>query len=518
MRASAGMISTAIALPLLLGLGATALQAGEPIADLNAADAAPSDNFGAALAVSGTTAIVASPRDDVSGTLSGSAYLFDVSTGLQTAKLVPNDGAPFDSFGFAVSISGNVAIVSAYKDDDSGLSSGSVSIFDSTTGLQTGKLLADDGSAGDFFGFAVGISNAIAVIGTPGDDDLGNSAGSAYVFDTSTGLQLFKLTASDAAANDLFGNSIAIAGNTIIVGAPGKNSSAGAAYLFDATTGLQFDKLTPSGPQTGAYFGRAVAVEGNHVVVGAPFASFGVSSVGLAYLFDTTTGTQLALLKAGDGATSDRFGESVAISSGQILVGAWAHSSLGPNSGAAYVFDVTTGQQTSKLSSTDGKAGDRFGVSVGLSGERAVLGALAAFGATVNSGSAFGFQLTGDIWSNLGQGKHGLAGVPSLLGVGDLTPASDLSMAVGRSAPAAQAFLILGVNNLSAPFKGGVLVPSPDVVVPGFTTDGAGQLVLDTVWPAGAASGVPLYLQFWIMDVSASQLFSATNGINKSTP
>lgn len=511
-------VAAASALTLLITIGAGSAGAGEPIAVLNGADTVTSDNLGAAVAVSGTTAIVAAPRDDVSGTLSGSAYLFDLSTGQQIAKLVPDDGAAFDTFGFAVSISGSNAIASSYKDDDNGSSSGSVYLFNSTTGMQLDKFTPADGALGDFFGFSLGLSGNIAVIGAPGDDDLGASAGSAYLFDVSTGEQLFKLTASDGAASDLFGNSAAIAGNTVIVGAPGENGSQGAAYLFDATTGLQTHKLIAGTPQANAFFGRAVAVHGNRAVVGAPFATFGSPSVGLAWLYDTTNGSELSKLRANDAVSNDRFGESVALSGSKILVGANNHDTFGSNSGAAYVYDVNTGSQTSRLTAPNGKANDLFGWSVGLSGDRAVVGVIGAFGSAVNSGNALGFQLSGDVWTNLGLGKQGLNGVPSLIGLGDLSSESDLCLALGQAAPGAQAFLVIGLSNLSAGFKGGVLVPSPDLILSGLVTDPAGQTVIDTTWPSGAADRVPLYLQFWVTDASASQLFAASNGITKTTP
>ncbi len=510
--------AAASALTLLITLGASSAEAGEPIAVLNGADSVASDNLGAAVAVSGTTAIVAAPRDDVSGTLSGSAYLFNLSTGQQIAKLVPDDGAAFDSFGFAVSISGNNAMASSYKDDDNGSTSGSVYLFDSSSGLQLDKFAPADGALGDQFGFSLGLSGNIAVIGAPGDDDNGAGAGSAYLFDVSTGMQLFKLTASDGAASDLFGNSSAIEGNTVIVGAPGKNGSQGAAYLFDATTGLQTHKLTAGSPQANAFFGRAVAVNGDRAVVGSPFATFGAPSVGVAYLFDTTSGSQLTTLLASDAVSNDRFGESIALSGAQILVSANNHDAFGNSSGAAYVYDVNTGSQTSQLTAPNGKANDRFGWSVGLSGDRSVVGVIGAFGSAVNSGNALGFQLSGDIWTNLGLGKQGLAGVPSLIGLGDLSSESELCLGLGQAAPGAPAFLVVGVSNLSAGFKGGVLVPSPDLILSGLFTDPAGQLVIDTTWPSGAAPGVPLYLQLWVTDASASQLFAASNGITKITP
>jgi len=505
-------------LALLIAIGAGSAAAGDPMLELITGDSVPNDNLGAASAISGSVAIVAAPRDDASGTQSGSAYLFDVSTGQELHKLVPDDGVLFDTFGFAVAISGNTAIAGAYKDDDHGGSSGSAYLFDVTTGDQTFKLVPEDGSGGDVFGFAVGISGSVAVIGAPSDDDLGAGAGSAYLFDTTTGLQLFKLTASDGAAGDVFGNCVAIDGNIVIVGAPSKNGAQGAAYLFDATTGLQLDKLSPNNPQSNSWFGREVAVSGTRAIVGAPFADFVVSDRGLAYLFDTNTGNQLFQLMAFDAATFDLFGQGVAISGNQALVGAPDHAAFGGASGAAYLFDVTTGQQTSKLTPNDAAAGERFGESLGLSGDRAVIGAISGWGAAVNTGSAYGFDVSDAVWDNLANGSIWIDGIPSLVGLGDLTPGSDLSLVLGQSEPNSPAVLIFGVSNLSAPAKGGVLVPNPDVIISGFATNADGRLEFPTVFPAGVPSGVPLYMQFWVEDSFGFFPLAASNGITKTTP
>ncbi len=123
-------------------------------------------------AMSGTTAIVGAPFDDDNGNASGSAYLFDTTTGQQIAKHLPDDGAASDNFGFWVAISGTIAIVGAYGDDDYG--SGSAYVFDISdpgNSVQMFKLLPDDGAAGDFFGYPVAISGDTAIVGTYADDD-----------------------------------------------------------------------------------------------------------------------------------------------------------------------------------------------------------------------------------------------------------------------------------------------------------------------------------------------------------
>jgi hypothetical protein len=121
-------------------------------------------------------------RDDDNGSDSGSAYLFDVSTGAQIVKLTPSDGAEGDGFGRSVAISGNLAIVGAEGDDDNGSNSGSAYIFDVTTGTQLAKLVAGDGAPIELFGVWVSIDGNTALVGAPLDDDNGINSGSAYLF------------------------------------------------------------------------------------------------------------------------------------------------------------------------------------------------------------------------------------------------------------------------------------------------------------------------------------------------
>ncbi len=246
------------------------------------------------------TAIVGACCDDDNGDLSGSAYLFDTTTGDQIAKLLANDGTEGDVFGRSVAISGATAIVGAYHDDDNGNNSGSAYLFDTTTGRQIAKLLPRDGAVEDEFGRSVAISGATAIVGAWNDDDNGLDSGSAYLFDTTTGRQIAKLLPDDGAAADSFGWSVAISpdgiGTTAIVGAgrdDDNGSSSGSAYLFDVTTGRQIAKLLPDDGAVGDLFGFSVAISpdgiGTTAIVGAYWDDDNDPFSGSAYLFDAAT-------------------------------------------------------------------------------------------------------------------------------------------------------------------------------------------------------------------------------------
>ncbi len=360
-----------------------------------ASDGAEDDAFGISVAISGTTAIVGAYQDDDLGMNSGSAYLFDTTTGLQRAKLLPTDGAALDSFGYSVAISGTTAIVGAWLDADHGFQSGAAYLFDTTTGIQMAKLLPTDGAVQDHFGHAVAISGTTAIIGAISDDDNGSSSGSAYVFDTVTGLQLAKLLPNDGAQTDQFGFSVAISGTSAIVGArldDDNGTNSGSAYIFDTTTGQQVAKLMPSDGAVEDQFGVSVAISGTTAIVGAVFDDDNGSFSGSAYLFNTTTGLQLAKLQPSDGMALDHFGVSVAISGATAIVGAQLDDDYGSNSGSVYAFDATTGQQVAKLMPSDGATLDYFGVSVAISGTTTVIGAYGNDDTGADSGSAYFFD------------------------------------------------------------------------------------------------------------------------------
>lgn len=349
---------------------------------LYANDGVAGDNFGSAIALSGTTAVVGSRHDDDLGMDSGAAYLIDAATGTQLGKLLPNDGAADDLFGYAVGIRGATAIVGAFQDDDLGPDSGSAYLFDVATGTQTRKLIASDGAAGDLFGVAVAVGSTLAVVGAYGDDiddDQANGElyGSAYLFDISTGAQTLKLLPTLGGANEWFGYSVGISGNTAIVGSPldgdlGANS--GSAFLFDTTTGVELHKLLPNDGSAGDNFGISVAISGNRAIVGSYFDNPSGATSGSAYLFDVSTGAQLAKLTPNDGTAGDNFGASVAISGNTAIVGAPFDNASGFGSGSAYLFDVSTGAFITKLVSSAGGVFDQFGSAVAISGGVALAG------------------------------------------------------------------------------------------------------------------------------------------------
>jgi hypothetical protein len=375
---------------------------------LLASDGASWDYFGTTIGISGDTAVIGAWADDDNGDKSGSAYIFGLEGATWEEKLLASDGAVFDEFGLSAGISGDTAIIGAHGDDPNGNNSGSAYIFrfNGTSWSQEDKLLATDGTEGDEFGWSVGISGDTAVIGAYADDPCGSNSGSAYIFrykDPNSGwVQEAKLTASDGSVDDYFGYSVGIWGDTAVIGAYADGAFSGSAYIFrykDPNSGwLQEQKLTASDAAATDYFGISVGISGDTAVIGA----HSDDPNGSAYIFrykDPNSGwLQEAKLTASDGAADDHFGLSVSISGDAAVIGAYSDD---PN-GSAYIFrykDPNSGWlQEAKLLASDGASGDRFGYSVGISGDTAVVGASYDYDNSGSSGSAYVFHFNGSSW------------------------------------------------------------------------------------------------------------------------
>jgi hypothetical protein len=253
-----------------------------------------------------------------------------------------------------VAIDGDTIVVGAEKDTTGvGMWAGSAYVFTRTGGVwsQQDHLYADDAVAGDQFGNTVAISGDTIVVGARYDDTAaGSLAGSAYVFTRSGGTwsQQAHLYADDAVADDRFGDSVAMDGDTIVVGAQyddvGTEDWAGSAYVFTRTGGSwsQQDHLYADAPVTQDRFGDSVAIDGDTIFVGASGVDTAtVSNLGSVFVFTRAGATwnRRYQLFADDGAESDLFGRSVAIDGDTSVVGANHDDTAGGSmAGSAYVF------------------------------------------------------------------------------------------------------------------------------------------------------------------------------------
>ncbi len=405
------------------------------------------NDFFDTVAISGDTVIVGAPYEDskatgVGGeqannrsTNSGAAYVFTRSdtTWTRQAYLKASDTGKNDQFGFSVAISGDTAVVGAFGNTSQ---TGAAYVFtrSGSTWAQQAVLEASNAEKGDLFGYSVAVSGDTIVIGafgetsnagkvrSPETDVSLTQAGAAYVFTRSsvTWTEQAHLKSGKSGRGDLFGIAVAIAGERIVVGAPGEDSGAtgvsgdeadngasqsGAAYVFarKGTTWKQQAYLKASNTGDGDLFGRAVAISGNVVVVGAPQESGKANNVdgdqtdnsasqaGAAYVFarNSKGWKQQAYLKASNSEEGDQFGFAVAATGEMVVVGAYGEDSgangLGGDpsdnraslAGAAYVFvkSGTTWRKQAYLKATKSDKGDQFGFSVAAAGTTAVISA-----------------------------------------------------------------------------------------------------------------------------------------------
>jgi hypothetical protein len=332
--------------------------------------------------------------------------IVDPSWTAQQKLTAPAGSASNIAFGYSVALSGNYAVIGAYRTDVSPhLLQGAAYVFVRSGDVWTEQqeLIASDGATNRCFGWSVALSGNTAVIGAPGQGGLGF----AYVFVRagSRWTQKQRLTPSDPAAGDRFGTSVSVSGDTALVGADrktiGSHTWEGAAYVFVRSGGVwaQQQELTENGANQD-FFGNAVSISGNTALIGAPGKSQFSHDQGSAYVFVRSgdVWTHQQQLIAVDGAAQDWFGGSLSLSGDTALIGAvgWHDGQ-----GAAYVFvrssDVWTLQQ--ELTAAGGAASDDFGT-VALSGDTAVIGAPSKrVGPNLGEGAAYVFMRSGGVWT-----------------------------------------------------------------------------------------------------------------------
>ncbi|MBL8693948.1 MAG: FG-GAP repeat protein [Planctomycetes bacterium] len=437
----------------------------DPVAQqayLKASNTGSDDQFGSSVSISGDTVVVGAPFEDSAATgvngdqsnnaasASGAAYVFvrSGSTWSQQAYLKASNSGAGDQFGTSVAVSGDTVVVGACfeasnatgvngdESNNSASNSGAAYVFFRSGGVwsQQAYLKASNTGALDEFGISVAVSGDTVVVGAWFEDssavgvnsnqadNSGTNSGAAYVFVRSGTVwsQQAYLKASNTGAADFFSKSVAVSGDTVVVGANREDSSAtgvngnqadnsgtdsGAAYVFFRNGGVWSQQAYLKASNTGAFdeFGFSVAVSGDTVIVGAPREDSNATGVngnqannssggsGAAYVFFRSGGvwSQQAYLKASNTGTFDEFGYSVALSGDTVVVGAIGEDSnaTGVNgnqadngafdSGAVYVLVRVGGvwSQQAYIKASNTQESDTFGTSVAISGDIVVVGA-----------------------------------------------------------------------------------------------------------------------------------------------
>ena len=415
---------------VLLWLGITSSQAQYTQKQkLVAGDRGAFDFFSSAIALSGNRAIIGAENnnfDASGGNLvqdAGAAYIVELENGqwVQKAKLVANDRGQQHYFGRAAGISGNYAVVGAFwcNTDATGANpiehAGAAYIFELENGqwVQKAKLVDPERSQNGMFGYHVAILGDYAIIGASNNhtDVNGNNplagSGAALVYHREANgqwVKVTKLVASDRKTGNSFGYSIAMNGNTAVIGseynstdATGNNAviAAGAAYVFERQPNgqwLQKVKLVANDRAANAYFGSSVAIDGNYIGVGSPFNATDLANgnslkdAGAAYVFEKQNNqwVQVSKVIASDRAQGDRFGMSVGISGDKLAVGAPSaqldvngSNPLG-DAGAAYIYQRQPNglwSQTEKVQAADRTTYNFYGQTCAFVDQNLLVGA-----------------------------------------------------------------------------------------------------------------------------------------------
>ncbi|MDA8745962.1 pre-peptidase C-terminal domain-containing protein [Rubripirellula amarantea] len=354
---------------------------------------------------------------------------FDYTIALRDVELVNPVADSGDRLGYSVDVDGNFAVVGAYLDDPGGLTNAGSAFIYERTGATAWAMVAqlngdlDPSDAQSNFGFSVAIDGDTVVVGAQYDRDLGFQAGAAYVFDRNEGGlnqwgRVAKLSGNDTVKRDLFGRSVDISGDTIVVGASVADplgASSGAAYVFDRDNGGtnnwgQTKKLLGSTQSAGDRFGQTASISDDLIAVGA-FRHDGVGNdSGAVYVYSRDQGGidswgEVKAIEASDAAVADQFGYSVSLDGTSLAIGAPLDDEAGVNQlGSVYVHSQDQGGtgnwgQVTKLTPNDVEAGDRFGTSVALAADRIVAGSPWADDGGNRSGRAYAFENIAGTWT-----------------------------------------------------------------------------------------------------------------------
>ena len=498
------------------------------------------DSLGESVALYGDTAVVGAPQDGSGAAGAGSAYVFVRSgaTWVEQQQLIPGDAALNDHFGFAVGLWGDTAVVGAYRADPGGaLGAGSAYVFvrSGTVWSEQQKLIATNPMDGDHFGSSVGIWEDTVAVGAARDDSPLNDAGSVFVFvrnGTTWSLEQ-RLAASDASVGDRFGTSVDVEGDTAVVGVPRDSHGlgaveAGSAYVFvrSGTSWGQEQKLVASDADQDDNFGQSVAVSGGTVLVGAPRDDHDADlDAGSAYVWSQsgTTWNEQEKLVGGSTGEGDYCGSSVDLAGDTAVVGApWAKDGwLGEPNGSAYVFERSgaTWAQQQELFTLTGDYGDELGLAIALSGDTVAVGAPGDdYSGKGGAGSACVFRVCplAVTYCTAGISSSGCQATLSASGVPSTNASFGFTVMAANVEGAKDGAFFFGTGGQQAnPWGNGTsfLCIVPPVtrtgVLDGSGTpglcDGSFNLDLNTLWwPAiiykGPPLGTPVQAQLWYRD------------------
>lgn len=356
----------------------------------------------------GDNIIEGSNINDVIYGLGGNDIIFgNAITALSPANLTQTASNPNPSnfqeqhFGSSVSASGAYRIVGDKGDGAGGYNAGSAFVYDTATNALLFTLVSPAPEDGDLFGISVFTDGVHAIVGATGDNSGASNAGSAYIYDVATGNLLFTLNNPTLGDGDFFGETVAIDGNYAVVGAPREDAGGnhkGAAYIYDVSTGNLLFTLSDPTPSNNEGFGYRVDIDGGYAIVSAYEEDTGAYGSGAAYIYNLATGALVSSFNNPTPGSYDRFGSSVAIDDDHAIVTARYDDTSGMRIGSAYIYDLATGNLLHTLMNPSGVTGDYFGSSAAISGDYAVVSAVDADNASSRDGAVYIYNVvTGNL-------------------------------------------------------------------------------------------------------------------------
>lgn len=330
------------------------------------------DDFGYSLAVNGSFIAIGARFDDIDGADSGAVYVYNRLGRNFLYAPFASDVGPDDLLGFSVAIDNWLLYATAPSDDVDGVvDAGSVYVFDLlNNGRFHQRLNAPTLSTFGNYGWDVSAGNGLILVGSPSTVVDSVSAGVAHAYSSTTFNYLTTLMPTDGTPSGFFGGDSAINADYVVVSSSRNDigtgiGESGSVYVYDFVSGNLLHKLTPDDPQTGSQFGNSVAVQGDLIAVGAPFTGDRGLNSGSVYLFDAISGNQITKIIADDTDELDWFGRSIAIDSDILVIGAHNKVLPGGGKGSVYIFDINTFNMIDRVDIPVANGNtDRFGYEV----------------------------------------------------------------------------------------------------------------------------------------------------------
>jgi len=532
------------------------------------------DHFGQVLAADGSWLVVGANysattflRDDLGTHVDATDDLW-----LVNAHFLSEDPFKSDGFGWAVAVEGDHMLVGApfWPSSVFGSGPGAVYFYRRVVGASHGP--EDDawvqqaliegplpGTHGGSFGIAVSIEEDRAAVGATNTklDSQPFWYGLVHVFRVDDGgtpldpaddtwVPEAALTPANPALSEDFGAAIAFDGPNLLIGSPPDLfSEVGSAYHFRLDDGgtptdpsddlwIEHAKLTQPLSSTVQKFGAAVDLDGSRALIGSDGEVFVFELDNAGTVTDPADDywVDAGVLDSADAGEPEDFGMAVSLEGDRALVGA-RYKFSGLTEGIAYLFmkspsvgsgldNESTWTEVTKLAAPSPPALG-VGWAVKLEGDQAIVGERGSFpfltgdGSDIAFGAALIFAMATPPWEFIEAPQAGVLDPPCLLGGGTLLPDTETVLAIDHAESAATTAVVVGLAELQAPIKGGVLVPAPDFVL-GLMTDEAGSVTVDARWPAGVPAGFEFFIQAWVLDPSAPGTYASTNALHVEVP